>query len=267
VAAELPCWSLIGRVGPSGAPFEVGSKITMTAAAAGEFYLGVNDNFFGDNSGAWSATITVGPPSTTSVALPATQPPVTSEAECKGSDRAGIRNNTHGTVQVKRGTGAFATISSEQKTITVSPGEVLQGTVTLTALNDGPGFAVALLVETPSWGDHATSWRSLGPLPTGEYTQTVKMNATTPLQLGTYRILFAFQLELGGGNVASGTNWSTQGDVWNDGNDLAEFNGSQIQSAQRWGCAVDSWLMPEGPQLFYVPADAITVEVRTPVSN
>jgi hypothetical protein len=60
-------------------PFEVGSKITMTAAAAGEFYLGVNDNFFGDNSGAWSATITVGPASSTSVPLPATQPPVTSE--------------------------------------------------------------------------------------------------------------------------------------------------------------------------------------------
>jgi hypothetical protein len=51
----------------------------MTAAAAGEFYLGVNDNFFGDNSGAWSATITVGPASSTSVPLPATQPPVTSE--------------------------------------------------------------------------------------------------------------------------------------------------------------------------------------------
>ncbi|MGA8231014.1 MAG: hypothetical protein WB795_06000, partial [Candidatus Acidiferrales bacterium] len=155
VVPELPCWSLIGRVGRSGEPFEVGAKIIFTAGAAGELYLGVNDNFFGDNSGAWSATITTGPPSVTSAAKPATQPPVTSETECLGSDRAGIRNNTHGTVRIVQGTGAFESVTPGNKILAVSPGEVLQGTVTLTALNNGPGFAVAVMVETPSWGDHA----------------------------------------------------------------------------------------------------------------
>lgn len=46
----------------TGTPFEVGSSSTFTASAAGEFFLGVNDNNFGDNVGSWTATITVSSP-------------------------------------------------------------------------------------------------------------------------------------------------------------------------------------------------------------
>jgi hypothetical protein len=59
-ALGLPCWSLIGRIG-SGAPFLVGSDSSYTAPAAGELYLGVNDESlasFNDNSGAWTVVIT-----------------------------------------------------------------------------------------------------------------------------------------------------------------------------------------------------------------
>ena len=59
IAPDLPCWSLIGRI-DNGTPFEVGTGTTFIASAAGRLFLGVNDNFFGDNSGAWTATITVG---------------------------------------------------------------------------------------------------------------------------------------------------------------------------------------------------------------
>jgi hypothetical protein len=58
-APDLPCWSLIGRIG-SGTPFEVGSSTQLTAAS-GDLYLGVNDDSFTGNSGSWSATITVRP--------------------------------------------------------------------------------------------------------------------------------------------------------------------------------------------------------------
>lgn len=54
----LTCWSLIGRIGTSAA-FEVGTGTTFTAASSGELYLGVDDNFFGDNRGAWTAHITI----------------------------------------------------------------------------------------------------------------------------------------------------------------------------------------------------------------
>jgi hypothetical protein len=56
-AAELNCWSLIGKIGVNGTPFEVGDSLTMTATTSGTLYLGVNDDYYGDNSGAWTAVI------------------------------------------------------------------------------------------------------------------------------------------------------------------------------------------------------------------
>ena len=58
IAPGLACWSLIGKVGADGVPFQVGASVQLSAPASGELYLGVNDNVFGDNSGSWTATIT-----------------------------------------------------------------------------------------------------------------------------------------------------------------------------------------------------------------
>ena len=58
VAPGLACWSLIARIGDN-PPFEVGTGAAFNATVSGELFLGVNDNFFGDNSGAWTASITV----------------------------------------------------------------------------------------------------------------------------------------------------------------------------------------------------------------
>jgi hypothetical protein len=58
-APNLNCWSLIGKIGSSGTPFEVGTSLQTTASTGGELFLGVNDNDFGDNSGSWTATITL----------------------------------------------------------------------------------------------------------------------------------------------------------------------------------------------------------------
>ncbi|MFN8508335.1 MAG: hypothetical protein U0547_12335 [Dehalococcoidia bacterium] len=55
---DAGCWSLVGRIG-QGPAFPVGMHTTITAAAAGRLYLSVNDDYFGDNSGAWQATISV----------------------------------------------------------------------------------------------------------------------------------------------------------------------------------------------------------------
>lgn len=56
-AGEIPCWSLIGRIGEQGTIFYVGSKITFPAPQSGQLFLGVNDDNFGDNSGAWTVTV------------------------------------------------------------------------------------------------------------------------------------------------------------------------------------------------------------------
>jgi hypothetical protein len=64
VAPGLHCWSLIGNIA-NGTPFQVGSSTEFSATVAGRLYLGVNDEVFGDNSGNWTATITIGTPSPT----------------------------------------------------------------------------------------------------------------------------------------------------------------------------------------------------------
>ncbi len=56
-APGLVPWSLVGRIGQNGTPFEIGAGTTITAAAAGHLYLSVNDNNFGDNSGNWTVNV------------------------------------------------------------------------------------------------------------------------------------------------------------------------------------------------------------------
>lgn len=53
----LTCLSLIGLIGVSGRPFYVGDSLTFTTPAAGELFLGVNDDNVADNTGDWTATI------------------------------------------------------------------------------------------------------------------------------------------------------------------------------------------------------------------
>lgn len=56
----LECWSLIGKVGQDGAAFEVGTSLVDYAApSSGELFLGVNDTFYPDNTGTWTATVSL----------------------------------------------------------------------------------------------------------------------------------------------------------------------------------------------------------------
>ena len=58
-APQLPCWSLIGRVGGNGAIFEVGARGTFQARSDGRLFLGINDDSMANNSGFWTAVVTV----------------------------------------------------------------------------------------------------------------------------------------------------------------------------------------------------------------
>lgn len=244
VAPELPCWSLIGRISPQGHIFEVGSRAELIASISGQLFLGVNDNFFGDNSGSWTVHVTAN-----------SSPHVAPPTECI------VAGNTHGLIQIVSGTEAFAAVRDGNKALSVAPGSLLQGSVTLRVINGGPGFALAPLIQTPSWGSHETSWSFIGNVSPGESQFIAQVQVHAPLQPGAYHILFAFQLETNGGSVASATNWARRNNIWNDGNDIADFNSYQIQQAQQLGCAINPWLTETGLQPAYVPADAITVDV------
>ena len=53
--------SLIGRIGEAGAPFLVGSQLLTKADTEGRLFLGINDINVLNNSGEFTATITVNP--------------------------------------------------------------------------------------------------------------------------------------------------------------------------------------------------------------
>jgi hypothetical protein len=58
-AGQLPCWSLIGRIGEQGTIFYVGNNRTLQTADSGQLFLGVNDNRVEDNRGSWRAVVSV----------------------------------------------------------------------------------------------------------------------------------------------------------------------------------------------------------------
>jgi hypothetical protein len=136
----------------------------------------------------------------------------------------------------------------------------------LKAVEIGAPSANAPLVGTVSWGNHSDGyWKAMASIMPGEYTFSTRVPFDAPARAGTYHILFAFQLEYEASNVASGTLWVLHRDVWDDGNDIAEFTPSQIAQAQKYGCTVDRWLTRYPDDRYtavVVPADAITVQVR-----
>jgi len=57
--AGAPFMSLVGRVGPSGTPFKVGSSLTFTPSASGVLFFATNDNWYTlwDNSGSLAVLV------------------------------------------------------------------------------------------------------------------------------------------------------------------------------------------------------------------
>ena len=55
---RTPAGALIGRVGNM--PFAIGSRTSIAAPASGVLFLGINDDGFTDNQGAFQVTVTVG---------------------------------------------------------------------------------------------------------------------------------------------------------------------------------------------------------------
>jgi hypothetical protein len=59
LAPGLVAYSLVGKIDPAGAPFQVGPHRRFVAQASGELFLGMNDdvNAFGDNRAAWVVNV------------------------------------------------------------------------------------------------------------------------------------------------------------------------------------------------------------------
>jgi hypothetical protein len=80
-APELPCLSLIGKIGRNGVPFEVGKGRTLIASTSGELYLGVNDDSLANDSGGWMVHVSGADKSANVALTPATKQLVSDEVK------------------------------------------------------------------------------------------------------------------------------------------------------------------------------------------
>jgi hypothetical protein len=58
IAPNITPYCLLARIGAY-PPGRVGAVARFTAKVSGELTLGLNDDYFGDNSGSWTATVSV----------------------------------------------------------------------------------------------------------------------------------------------------------------------------------------------------------------
>jgi len=49
--------ALLGRIGPTGAPFAIGNQTSIVAPGTGMLFLGVNDDGFADNKGNFQVVV------------------------------------------------------------------------------------------------------------------------------------------------------------------------------------------------------------------
>jgi len=76
-------------------------------------------------------------------------------------------------------------------------------------------------------------------------------------------LVSAFSATFTSGQVMSCTNWSVGHEVWNNGDDIAEWPAFIIDSANAAGTVQVPCLTPTGEIPSYVPATAIEIVVTT----
>lgn len=167
------------------------------------------------------------------------------------------------------GTLNGATIDSQNNSITVNAGASITGTVKLTSNNTRSGGDVVPVISEPSWGDRTSSFSTISSwVGTGNQSLNATINLTAPSTPGYYRIYFAAGAELSSAQVASSTNWETNGGqpVWNDGNDVVDLNSFDISSALTNGYVViPNYTLPAGSSP--VAIGLTYIDVKVPDAN
>jgi hypothetical protein len=171
-------------------------------------------------------------------------------------------------VHIDSGTGSFAGISSDNKEITVEAGSVINGSVTMRAMNGLKANIIAPMIATPSWGDPSTNYITVNDsiTPCLSTVEASNISWQAPDEAGSYYIIFVFNAEYNASQVASCTNWRyyenhSNSVVWNDGNDIAALSTVQIAALQRCGRTTVDYRFESWWQEWTVPGDAITVQV------
>ena len=186
-----------------------------------------------------------------------------------GASRVNISFSFQGsTLSIGSGTGAFSALTSSHKETVVAPGQRISGSITLTSVNRY-GYPTSF-IGTPSWGDPSLAyWTITNSLANGTSTLSVPVDLTAPTQPGTYHLFFA-ALDNSPTGTASQTVPFSASPVWNDGNDIASLNGSQVAQAQDYGFILNNLLFVTNKTsstyfLGYVAVDVVKITVSTGV--
>jgi hypothetical protein len=155
------------------------------------------------------------------------------------------------------GTLGGQTITSSNRVITVAPGATFGGNVTFQI--NSTDTTNMLLGVTPNWGDRTTSFTQ-GNFSTSA-TSAPYLNLTAPLTPGTYWIIAAAGNEASVTNLLSCTSSIAGNPVWYDGNDVADWAVSTIQTANTNGTVNVPYLYPSAMSWAFVAATAIQVNV------
>lgn len=118
----------------------------------------------------------------------------------------------------------------------VSPGELITGAVQVEYDAEWAAASVWLSM-TPTWGDPRAVGRDLMPAttPARRDVRDLPINVVAPKEPGRYWIAMVLAAEPSGGFALSGTNWTLQQPVWNDGNDIAALPDSSFEGANQRG--------------------------------
>ena len=124
-------------------------------------------------------------------------------------------------------------IDSANPSLSVAPGQVVSGTVDLSVTNNHGDHAIFPVGATTTWGSHQSSYwgLSIRPPAFGTSRREVSINVTAPDQPGTYAIIFAAQAETTLEHVMSATHWTSGSPRWDNGDDVAGWDASQIDFA------------------------------------
>lgn len=156
-------------------------------------------------------------------------------------------------------------VEAEAPVVTVRPGAPLSGWVDIEVENTHGSSGDFHVVETPTWGSHADSFRALrGRFPPGPSRHTAHIDRTAPAEPGVYHLIVAGATESSPELVASGTNWPIGAAVWEDGTDIAAWSVDVIDEAVRTGGVDAPWLLEtDANTVHYVsPMRVAAVAVR-----
>lgn len=171
-------------------------------------------------------------------------------------------------LQVLSGTLNGQPVDSVRRTVTVRPGERIEGTIRYRTVTVAERAAV-LLGAIALWGDRRSNWmvlRTLGAHGEEEFDHPLRDALSgfwfmAPDRPGRYRIVLTWELETEMRFIASRTNWILGEPRWNDGNDVADLSEAQLEELDRSGVTLFGRDMPPGRRAELKPLVGRTIEV------